>query len=223
MIALAGGGTAVIAQAGDAWVHPSPRSALLPAGVKRIDIVSRTGSRRPNVLVHVRRPYEVGWIAALVNGLSRIDPPRVACLAVLYGGPTVTLRFRDANGKVLARSRVFDALGSGRSGPCNPLQTTVRGRRTPPLIGADLLVRIQRLLGLDLAPPLPREVSGCLLRRHGWKVESVQRSPRELMAKKNGRRWTITFHSTGKVTLDKAGPRALERCLHAGSRYLIRG
>jgi hypothetical protein len=58
------------------------------------------------------------------------------------------------------------------------------------------------------------------LRRRGWEV---QRFARGLTVTKNGRRWTITFHDTGKVTLDKTGPPALERCLHAGPRYLIRG
>jgi hypothetical protein len=212
MVALSGGGTAVIAQAGDAWVHPSPRSALLAAAVKRIDVVSRFRSKRPNVLVHVRRPYEVGSIVSLVNGLGLANTEHIACLAVLFGGPTVTLRFRTANGKLLARANVRDILGGRWSGPCNPLQLTVRGRAAPPLIGADLLLRLQRLLNVDLAPRLPREVSACLLHRHGWKVKS---SPRELKATKNGRRWTISFHSTGKVTLDKTGPPALERCLRS--------
>lgn len=210
MVALSGGETAVITQAGDAWVHPSPRSALLHAAVKRIDVVSRFGNEHPNVLVHVRRPYDVGWIVSLVNGLGLADAAQVACLQVLYGGPTVTLRFRAANGELLARATVRDIFGRGRSGPCNPLQLTLRRRPAPPLIGADLLLRIQRLLNIDLAPPLPRDVSACLLRQHGWKVDS---GPSGLKATKNGRRWTITFHHTGKVTLDKEGPRELERCV----------
>jgi len=123
---------------------------------------------------------------------------------------------------VLARSSVLDPLGSGRSSPCNPVQTTVGDRKAPPLIGADLLLRIQRLLGVDLAPPVPRGVSSCLARGDGWKVQSAQGSRRELTATKNGERWTITFHDTGKVTLDKPGPRRLERCLHR-PRYLIHG
>ncbi len=227
MIALSGGRTAVSAQAGDAWIHPPPRSALVPAGVKGVDVVSRIGSHRPNVLVHVRRPYEVGSIVSLVNGLGLADAEHVACAAVLFGGPTVTLRFRAADGKVLARATVPDTLGRGLSGPCNPLQLTVRGRTARPLIGADLLLRIQRLLGVDLAPPLPRAVSDCLLRRHGWKTQSVnhnemvdraQHLPPQLTAAKDGRRWLLTFHYSGKVTLDKAAPRELEHCLRSAVR-----
>lgn len=224
MAALSGGRTAVIGQAGDAWVHPPPRSSLLPATVRRIDVLSRLGNQRPSVLVHVRARYQVGWIVSMVNGLGLTDAAPVACFDVLRGGPVVTLRFRAANGTLLARALVSDPLGSGRSGPCNPLQMTVRGRTGPPLIGADLLLRIQRLLDVDLAPPTPQVVSDCLLRRHGWRVQSVthsgrvnrlQRVPPQLTATKNGRHWTITFHRTGKVSVDRAGPRALERCLRA--------
>lgn len=231
MARLSKAGTVVTAQAGEAWIHPS-RRVLLPAGVKRIDILSRLGDQRPNVLVHIRRAYDVGSIVSLVNGLGLADAENVVCLEVLLGGPTVTLRFRTATGKLLARATVRDALGSGRSGPCNPLQLNVQGRNAPPLIGADLLLRIQRAFGVDLAPPLPREVSACLLRRHGWHVQSVthnetvdrvQHFPPELTATKNGQRWTITFHYTGQVTLDRAGPHALMRCLRAWPRYVISG
>lgn len=224
MAPLRGGGTAVIAQAGDAWVQGS-RGVLLPAAVKRIDILSRIGSRHPNVLVHVRRPYDVGSIVSFVNGLGLANSSRVACLAVLVGGPTVTLRFRTAEGRLLARATVQDTPGAGGAGPCSPLQLTVRGRNAPPLIAADLLLRIQRLLGINLAPVLPHEATACL-RGYGWKVQSVshkemvdreQHSPPELVASRNGRRWTITFHYTGKTTLDRPGPHGLERCIRAAA------
>jgi hypothetical protein len=219
MIALSGGGTAVIAQTGDGWIHTTRRALLLRA-VKRIDIVSRIGNRSPNVLVHVHQPYEVGSIVADVNGLGLSNAEHIACALAFGGGPTVTLRFRSANGKLLARATVPDTLGGGLSGPGNPLQMTVGGRKAPPLIGADLLLRLQQDLSVDLAPPLPRDVSACLQRHPGWKV---QHFPHELAATKNGRRWTITFHPTGKVTLDKTAPSRLEHCLHAGQRYLIAG
>jgi hypothetical protein len=102
---------------------------------------------------------------------------------------------------------------------------TIGDRTGPPLIGADLLLRIQRLLNVDLAPRVPRDAANCL-RRHGWNVQSVshnalvgksQQFPPELTATKHGHRWTITFHRTGKVTLDKTGPRGLERCLRSRS------
>jgi hypothetical protein len=231
MIALSGGRTAVIAQTGDGWNH-TPQRVLLPAAVKRIDVVSRIGNRPPNVLVHVRKPYEVGSIVALVNGLGLSDAEHIACALDFVGGPSVTMRFRAANGKLLARATVPDTPGAGISGPCNPLQLTVHSQKAPPLIGADLLLRIRQLLNIDLAPPRPQAVSACLQRRHGWKVQSgihtgmagrVQHFPPELTATKGGRRWTITFHYSGKVTLSKAAPRGLEHCLQAGQRYVIAG
>lgn len=223
--ALSNGGAVVIAQAGEAWIHP-PRRVLLPAAVKRIDILSRNGSPRPNVLVHVRRPLEVGSIVSLVNGLGLADAENVACAAVLFGGPTVTLRFRNGDGRLLGRATVHDVLGAGRSGPCNPFELSVRGRQAPPLIGADLLLRFQRMLGINLAPVLPREASACVLRRHGWRVKSiihnemvgrVRHYPPEMTAAKDGRRWTVTFRYSGKITVDKPAPRALARCLRVAT------
>jgi hypothetical protein len=200
--------------------------------VKRVDVVSRVGNQAPNVLVHVRNRYEVGSIVALVNGLGRSDAEHIACAWDWFGGPSVTLRFRAASGKLLARATVPDASGAGISGPCNPLQLSVHSRKPPPLIGGDLLLRIHQLLNVNLTPPLPREVSACLQHRHGWKVQPgnhtgtagrVQHLPPELTATKERSRWTITFHYSGKVTLDKAGPRGLEHCLSTGRRYVIAG
>ncbi len=219
MSALPNGSTVVFAQAGDEWNHTPPRSTEIRGHVKRIDIVSRLGMQRPNVLVHVRKAYDVGWIVALTNGLG-VVPHNVGCLLdARFGGRAVTLRFRAADGHVLARATVPDFGGAGTSGPCNPLELTIGSRPAVPLIGADLLLRIQRLLNVDLAPPLPRYVSDCLLRQHGWKIAGA----RTLTASKGGKRWTITFHLTGKVTADKPAPPQLRRCLRAGPRSVIYG
>lgn len=222
MVPLSGGGTAVIGRAGDGWMH-TPRRTLLPGDVKRVDVVSRVG-RSPNVIVHVRKPYDVGWIVALVNGSGLADEEHIACALDYFGGPTVTLRFRAANGRVLAVATLPDALGMGLSGPCNPFGVTVDGRRASPRIGGDLLLRVKQLLGVDLAPPLPRNVSDCL-QGHGWNAGMVraQNRPPELRAAKDGRRWTITFHYTGKVTLDRPAPRGIEQCLRGGTRSGIEG
>lgn len=216
MVALSGGGTAVIAQAGDAWVH-AQHTVPLHRNVRRIDVLSRLGNRAPNVLVHVRRRYDVGSIVAMVNGLS-LSAARVVC-ADFGGGPTVTLRFRAADGTLLARASVSDPLGDGVSGPCNPVQLTVRGAPGPPLIGADLVLQLQRLLGIDLAPPVPGDVARCLQRR-GWQTHARSGV---LTATKHGRHRTITFHATGKVTVDRAGPRGLRHCVRSRPRYAIFG
>ncbi len=223
MTALTGGGTVVVVQAGDAWVHTPPRSEIIPGATRRIDITSRYGNLRPNVIVHVRNRFDIAWIVARANGLGLANAEHVMC-AGLFGGPTVTLRFSTADGRVLARARVADSLGSGISGPCNPVSLTIRGRMAPPLIGMDILRSIQQLLNIDLAPPQPSSVASCL-RRAGWKAQTVthnemlhraQHFPPELTASKNGRRWTITFHSTGKLTVGRKAPHALHRCLRPG-------
>ena len=208
MLPLPGRATAVYAQAGDEWLRVSPRSALLPKEVRRIDVTSSYGGRRPSVLVHVRDRFEVARIVAMMNGLGRA-PRDVICLDQYVGGPEVTLSFRAADGRVLARAQVSDPGGSGESGACNPLQLTFRGRKAMPLIGADLLRRIQQELQVDLAPIEPSVVEGCL-RRDGFETKALRHA---LTARKNGSRWTISFHATGKVTTSRTPTLAIARCL----------
>ncbi|HKU57951.1 MAG TPA: hypothetical protein VJP41_13150 [Gaiellaceae bacterium] len=72
------------------------------------------------MLVHVSRRYDVASIVALFNGLGLSDAERVACALAFGTGPTVTLRFRAASGKLLARATVLDTLGGGGSGLAIP-------------------------------------------------------------------------------------------------------
>jgi hypothetical protein len=208
MVPLPGRATAVFAQAGDQWLHLSPHSAVLTEKVKRIDIASRYGAGRPNVLVHVRDAFEVARIVADVNGLG-VATPEPVCLLERVGGPSVTLLFRSSTGRLLARGLVFDPLGSGYSGPCNPLRLTIGSRTAPPLIGADLLRRIQQDLLVDLAPIEPSVVEGCL-RRAGFETKTAGHA---LTARRNGSRWTISFHATGKVTTSRTPTLVIARCL----------
>lgn len=222
MAALPSGATAVFARAGDEWVQAPPRSAVIPKSVRRIDITSKYGKHRASVVVHVRRRYDVSSIVAWTNGLG-VSSPRVLCFGGLVGevGPLVNLTFRAADGTVLARASVADVGGSGRSGPCNTLQLTVGGKKAPPLIGADLLLRIQRLLNVDLAPPRPRDVAFCLKQRHGWKVTSL--TPTSLGVAHDGAHWRITFHHDGAITKSRPTLPTLGRCLRRGRRYGIEG
>jgi hypothetical protein len=214
LTALRGGRTAVFAQAAEAWIRPSPRSAVLPRAVRRVDIVSRYGAERPNVLVHVHNRFDVASIVAMTNGLGVARA--VVCALPVIPGPTVTLRFRAADGRALARAEIFDPLGSGRSGPCNPLRLTIGSRTAPPLDGGDFLLRIQELLGIELAPPVLSNVSSCL-RERGWKVHSSRHA---LTATREGQRWTITFHATGKVTRTGPPRPGIARCLHPWPQLL---
>ncbi len=217
MTKLPDGTTAVLAQAGDEWNVTPPRAALIPKGVKQIQIVSRYGKQPPNVDFGNSNAYDVASIVALTNGLG-VVPHHLFCALFSAYGPIVSITFRAADGRRIARARVADAGGSGASGPCNPLELTV-GKRTTALIGADLLLRIQPMLGVDLAPPLPRDVVRCL-RSSGWSVNHVAD---RMLARHAGETWRVTFNLLGQVATDKTAPPTLRRCLRSGPRYVVRG
>jgi hypothetical protein len=213
MRSLRRGSTAVVTRASESWNRAIPRGDELGRAVKRIDITSGYGTERHNVLVHVRHPYDVASIVAEMNGLS-VQSSRMICFGYLGGGPTVKLTFRSRTGAVLARAKVFDLLG--RSGPCNPVSLTV-GKRAPRyLIGADLLLRIQRMLGVDLAPITPQQLTTCL---RGWKV--VRQSANTRSVTHAGERWTVRFPASGRVTVTgPKKPQRLRDCLQASRRLM---
>lgn len=219
MLALPDGSTVIVAQAGDSWFRPPPRSAEIPKGVERIDITSRYGHDLPSVRLHVRNAYEVGSIVSWVNGLG-VSPSGFFCLGGYVGGSTVRLKFRAADGAVIAHATVYALPGARFSGSCKPLLLTVSGKAHA-LIGSDLLARLEQHLGVDLVPPKPRDVSACL-RQVGWKVQTVRHGSLigkarhfapQLTASRSGHRWLITFHATGKVTTSHGGAPAIARCL----------
>jgi hypothetical protein len=202
-LALPTGATVVTAQSGDQWIKPPPRNVELPRTIKTIDITGGYDVRRPVVRLHVRDRYDVGSIVSWVNGLG--VSPNYICFG-LYSRPAVTLTFRDAAGKTVAR--VME--GGSAGGPCGSLSLTVKGRKAPPLITGDLLLRIDRLLDANLTPPPLRNVANCL-RARGWHVRTTGR--RKLVARQDGPPTTLVFHATGKVT--RTGPlhMAVNRCL----------
>lgn len=209
MLTLPSGATVVVAQAGDAWIHPPPSSAELPGSVRRIDITSRYGNAAPSVRVHVRDRYDVASIVAWMNGLG--VTPQVVCLGWgLFGGPTITLAFRTASGHVLAQGTLGPAVS------CGALSLTVKGQEAPPLKAGDLLPRIEQRLHADFSPPVPGDVSRCL-RGRGW---HVRKSVDGLAVRKTGPPSAITFHLTGKVTVTGARHPAISRCLR-NSPHLV--
>ncbi len=213
MLPLPSGATVVTAQAGDDWIQPPSARAELPGTVRRIDITSRHSAEPPRVRVHVRDRYDVGSVVAWMNGLG--VSPRVFCAGELIGEPTTTLTFRDARGAVIARATV----GNGLSDHCGALSVVVHGRKAPPLITGDLLLRIQQHLNLDLTPPKPNDVATCLRQRH-WTVSTATRG---LTARRKGVSLTLTFHLTGKVTSSRHSPPAVARCLRESPHFMYYG
>ncbi len=209
MLRLPSGATVVTAQAGDEWIQPPPTRAELPGTVRRIDITSRYDRERPGVRLHVRDRYDVASVVSWMNGLG--VSPRVFCFGGGFGEPTVTLTFHSASGAVVARGTLGQLSDS-----CGSLSLVVKGRKAPPLHPGDLLARIQELLHADLTPPRPRDVSRCL-RARGW---NVRRTGDDLVVRKDGRRSTLTFLATGKVTTTGAQDPAISRCIRSSPVFV---
>jgi hypothetical protein len=146
LVALPGAATGVRIDAEDVWIVTRARSERLPQGVSQIGLRSGYPGRKPSVSVTVTDPAQVSRIVEWVNALGIVQPGAYSCPNL--AGPTVTLDFLDRAGAMLAQASVI-AL-EGTSGPCNPVALTIGGRRQTPLIGGDLLLRIQRLLHVRL-------------------------------------------------------------------------
>jgi len=204
---LPSGATVVGAQAGDTWIHPPVSANVLGANVRRIDITSAYWHAKPSVRVHVRTPFDVASIVSWLNGLG--TTAGYVCFGGWWGGPHVTLTFRSKRGTALARAQLAQAALDGASGACNPLSLTVGSRNAVALLGGDFLPRIDRLLGIDVTPPSRQDIRYCV-HAAGWRTHSTRRG---MHVYQSGRRWTIMLPATGKVTLDRKGPRTLERCL----------
>lgn len=140
--------TGLRVDAEEVWVATRPPSERIPAGVREVDVVSRYPRKAPLVSVRVRRASTVAAVVRRFDALGIVQPGSVfSCPAFLRRGPTVTFDFRAASGALLARAGVL-APGSGSSGPCNAVSLSIRGRRQTPLIGGNVLVGMERLLGV---------------------------------------------------------------------------
>lgn len=199
--------TIVSVDAQESWNRASPRTDVLTLRIKRIDITSRYGNEPNNVLAHVHNPFDVASIVSWTNGLS--DGPISICFGYFGRGPIVRLTFRSASGAVLAHAQVSDPLGNGISGPCNPLALTIGTRAPLELIGSDLVLRIQRLLNVNLAPVTPRALASCL---RGWNVRHQRGNTWSVSHA--AERWTVAFPASGNVTVTGPKRRALLRCMH---------
>jgi hypothetical protein len=124
--------------------HPASR---VPAGVGTIDVHSPRGSSR-----RVTDPDKVAKIVGWIDRLKKVPPGEYACPAMVVHPRHMTLDFRDAAGRQLARATYRFEFGDRTltSGPCNPIVLTVRGHSERALLGAHFLVRVQRLLGIRL-------------------------------------------------------------------------
>jgi hypothetical protein len=165
VVVLGDGSTGVRVDAQDVWIVARSASERVPAGVREIDIRSAYPGQAPIVSRRVIDPAKVRQIIRWIDALGTVQPEAYAC--PVLGGPTVTLDFRATSGALLAGASMMDSQGP--SGPCNPIELSIRGHRQTPLIGGNFLEQVERLLGIRVnqggrssAVASPEEIRGFL-------------------------------------------------------------
>jgi hypothetical protein len=149
-VALPGRATGVRVDAQDVWIVARSASEKVPAGVHEIDVTSALPGKAPFALRSVTSAAKIRRIVALLDAMEIVQPGvGYSCSAVPGDHPVVTFDFgATAGGQLLARARLSDA--DVASGPCNPVDFSIGGRRRTPLIGGDFVKQTERLLGVDL-------------------------------------------------------------------------
>jgi hypothetical protein len=118
---------------------PRPRSEKVPAAVREVDVRTSKAHVRVTTAAKVRRI--VRWFDAL----PIVQPGgRFGCPPDTVRRPPMSLRFRSADGLLLARASV---PGSFAIGACAPIEFWIGSHRQKPLSG-HLYGRIERLLGV---------------------------------------------------------------------------
>lgn len=151
VVALPTGGTAVRADAQDQWVWTQAPRDHVPAAVREIDITRSRWPQLPPLALRVRNAAHVQRIVGWVDSLKVVPGGRTGCAISMPGGafgPSLTFDFRGGRGRLLAQITMPDV---GKSTPdCAPMSYHVRGRPPLLLIGRDFVLRLQRLLNVDL-------------------------------------------------------------------------
>ena len=126
-----------------------PRSSRerVPAGTRVIDVTSARPGR--SLSLAVSNPSAVRRIIGLIDALPIVQPGVWSCPLLPAGAPVVKLTFRArADASPLARASQTDY--GFDAGACAPMSFSVRGRVMKPLLGGNLLARLQRLLHVRL-------------------------------------------------------------------------
>jgi hypothetical protein len=139
--------TLLRADAQVAWLGVRPPAQQLPAGIKRIGVIR--AEFEPGVLHWaIRDPAEISEIVKAMESLPSV-PANAGCpLAATSHRSEVTLKFRGANGKVLAEA----GQPSGPEvGACNPMYFSVGQQEEPSLAhGARVIELVGRIVGRNL-------------------------------------------------------------------------
>lgn len=126
-----------------AWIYPRSPNEKVPSATRKIVV------RAPKVSVTVTDPAVVARIARWFDALP-VSPPAIAVACPLVLAEHITLSFRGAHGRRLARASVPATSAS----ICAPIAFQIGGRAKSPLVdrgtGENFALRLQRLLGVRL-------------------------------------------------------------------------
>ncbi len=126
---------------------PTPAGERVRVGVHVIAVRSARPGKPPIVSRIVTAPTKVRRIISWIDQMPIVQPGAYSGPLLLAGQPVVTFAFQAAAHRpVLAQASLTDY--GFDSGPCNPISFTVAGRRQKPLIGGNILSRVQHLLGV---------------------------------------------------------------------------
>jgi hypothetical protein len=143
--AARGGGSLLRVDVVVVWKLPRSAREDLPAGVSEIDI------HGPRAEAQITDTMQLRTIARWFDRLP-LEEPRfidpVGC-PMLLDRSSFTFAFRGVHGGVLARARVPEI-----SGICSAALYSIRGHGETPLLGGDIVYRVQQLIGASwIGPP----------------------------------------------------------------------
>ncbi len=149
--ALSGGETALLADAAATWIVTRSPLERIPTATRAITITS-TPFGAPATTTTVTDAGRVDRIVALFNAMPIVQPIPVFCpVELLQGSVKLTFAFQAApGGASLARATFTQYLHFSASGPCNAVDLTIGGRVETPLLGGDVVTKVQRILGTTL-------------------------------------------------------------------------
>jgi hypothetical protein len=143
--------TGVLVQAESVFREDRPTWERVPSGIRLITIAAGPLSGAPTVR-SVAGAGRVRRLIRLFDGLPVAQPVAVACPVLLaQNAQRYSFGFwrgRTPQGRPAAAASYVAYAGPGQaSGPCNAVSFSVGRRSGPPLIGGELLQRVDRITG----------------------------------------------------------------------------
>lgn len=128
------------------WVYPrSPKESVRASRVRAIDFSA------PKVSKHITDRDQIARIVRSFNRLPIVPPGVGSSPGCVMQTVPVTLDFRDAHGKPLARVSADVTEPYGASSACNPMSVTIAGAPQPSLISPNFFGRVQRAIGVTVS------------------------------------------------------------------------